>query len=243
MPGWSGLFFFGSKRVVIFAYGIFLGYLMTVVILNRESGTDVNARWVYMQNLPLEDSGEANDNTYYTIDDFNYTVDEQVEEKILFDSAKLQLLQDGIEELIRKWKNSPLSRPKPNEPNECVRYTNESAETKVHLVNVWKDETQHRQLTLATQFASDKLPVLERLLHHWSGPMSFALYSTERTLRDLPNMLLKTNSSLLFRDNIALHLVYQSGVSYSHYLKIIEYNVNNSNFEDSIFICILYSNT
>lgn len=161
-----------------------------------------------------------NDISNETVQDFdlkNITVNLSQQDLITrkgFVRLKIELLQARIRDVLKKWDESVLSTRRQKPRDLCTRYDAEAAEVKVHVTNVWHEANtiDDRLLTLVTQMSEGKLGVLERLLHHWSGPMSLALYLDNSTLPQLPNILLQRNSSMLYRTNVDIHLVIKSGV-------------------------------
>ncbi|VUZ51064.1 unnamed protein product [Hymenolepis diminuta] len=67
-------------------------------------------------------------------------------------------------------------------------------------------------VSLVSQLTLDRLHRLEEIAAHWEGPMSLAVYITDREAGILAEYL-ESSSFLISRNNICIHLVFQEGVS------------------------------
>ncbi|VDL60435.1 unnamed protein product [Hymenolepis diminuta] len=67
-------------------------------------------------------------------------------------------------------------------------------------------------VSLVSQLTLDRLHRLEEIAAHWEGPMSLAVYITDREAGILAEYL-ESSSFLISRNNICIHLVFQEGPS------------------------------
>ncbi|KAM3182768.1 hypothetical protein ACTXT7_011660 [Hymenolepis weldensis] len=68
-------------------------------------------------------------------------------------------------------------------------------------------------VSLVSQLTLDRLHRLEEIAAHWEGPMSLAVYITDREAGILAEYL-ESSPFLISRNNIYIHLVFQEGVSF-----------------------------
>ena len=74
-------------------------------------------------------------------------------------------------------------------------------------------ENEH-DVTLVTQMSAERFDVLPKLLYHWEGPISIAVYIMDSQVPDLMRHLDNIQRQLKQRKNIGLHLVYKQGEMY-----------------------------
>eukprot|EP01135_Chromosphaera_perkinsii_P003929 Nk52_evm30s262 gene=Nk52_evmTU30s262 len=83
-----------------------------------------------------------------------------------------------------------------------------------YFIAYQKSTEADNDVTLVTQMSAERFDVLPKLLYHWEGPISIAVYIMDSQVPDLMRHLDNIQRTLKQRKNIGLHLVYKQGEMY-----------------------------
>ena len=153
-------------------------------------------------------------------------------QQMQFLQKRLQILQEQIQELKIKhriWMNKTnlyhakkyakkhhkkVNLTHVDHLSICSRYKREASEGKVFIPNIWKAHMEYSidDVTLVSQMSLNKLEAFDRLLHHWTGPVSLALYILVEHMDNAFEQIAKWNL-MTTRRNVDLHIVAGFGVS------------------------------
>ncbi|EDV19857.1 uncharacterized protein TRIADDRAFT_32796, partial [Trichoplax adhaerens] len=82
-----------------------------------------------------------------------------------------------------------------------------------YLLDYKYQPNDNYDVTLVTHLSIDRLQMLDGLAKHWTGPMSIALYVTDRDVPSIRSFIQHSNN-LSNRKNIGYHIVYIQGDCY-----------------------------
>ena len=97
----------------------------------------------------------------------------------------------------------------------CDNFDAEAKLRRYFVPAMWKNFVNIRpdDVTFVAHLTFDRFSLLNLIMKQWSGPLSLAIYLKADELLDFV-MVIGNNTAVLLRNNVDIHLVLASGVSY-----------------------------
>ena len=120
--------------------------------------------------------------------------------------AKLDVLRNSLDRLFTKFRSRKIDT---RNASMCLRYARQSRHYVSHVTDVWgtSNLTTGEDVVMVSQlkWSFNKSVVLRKMLEHWSGPISIAIYINPSQRENLVDILSLYGDALL-SDKIQLHV-------------------------------------